>query len=117
MWKRFFVVMIVALLFIPASASADSELDCQKGIATLKSELEKKHPKPVQEQLQKALKNAQKEDVARVAGLLVHPAAGAVEGRGHQRHAEPDHADETEDRRDPDRIGIAEHVEAEHVPE
>ncbi len=62
MWKRFFVVMIVALLFIPASASADSESDCQKGIATLKSELKKKHPKPVQEQLQKALKNAQKED-------------------------------------------------------
>jgi len=62
MWNRFFVVMIVALLFIPASASADSESDCQKGIATLKSELKKKHPRPVQGQLQKALKNAQKED-------------------------------------------------------
>jgi len=62
MWNRFFVVMIVALLFIPASASADKESDCQKGITTLKSELKKKHPRPVQEQLQKALKNAQKED-------------------------------------------------------
>ena len=62
MWNRFVVVMIVALLFIPASASADSESDCQKGIATLKSELKKKHAKPVQDQLQKALKNAQKED-------------------------------------------------------
>jgi hypothetical protein len=61
-WNRVFVAAIVALLFIPASASADSESDCQKGIATLKSELKKKHPKPVQDRLQKALKDAQKED-------------------------------------------------------
>jgi len=62
MWNRFFVVTIVALLFIPARAWAEKESDCQKSIATLKSELKKKHPKPVRDQLQKALKNAQKED-------------------------------------------------------
>jgi len=62
MWNRFCVAAIVALLFIPARAWADKESDCQKGITTLKSELKKKHPRPVQEQLQKALKNAQKED-------------------------------------------------------
>jgi len=56
------IAIVLALLFVPARAWADKESDCQKGIATLKSELKKKHPKPVQEQLQKALKNAQKED-------------------------------------------------------
>jgi len=62
MWKKLFVATTVALLFIPASASADKESDCQNGITTLKSELKKKHPKQVRDQLQKALKNAQKED-------------------------------------------------------
>jgi hypothetical protein len=62
MWNRLFVAATVAILFLPAAALADKESDCQNGIATLKSELKKKHPKPVQAQLQKALKNAQKED-------------------------------------------------------
>ena len=56
------IAIVVALLFIPARAWADSESECEKGIAMLKSELKKKHPKPVQGQLQKALKDAQKED-------------------------------------------------------
>ena len=63
MWNRFFVAAIaIALLFIPARAWADQESDCQKGITMLKSEVKKKHPKPVRDQLQKALKDAQKED-------------------------------------------------------
>jgi hypothetical protein len=55
-------IAIVVALFIPVRAWADQEADCQKGITTLKSEIKKKHPKPVRDQLQKALKNAQKED-------------------------------------------------------
>ena len=62
MWNRFFVVAFVALLFVPVRAWADNEADCQKGIATLKSEVKKKHPRSVRDQLQKALKDAQKED-------------------------------------------------------
>ena len=56
------IAIIVVALFIPARAWADSESDCRKGIAMLKSEVKKKHPKPVRDQLQKALKDAQKED-------------------------------------------------------
>ena len=55
-------IAILLALFIPARAWADKESDCQKGITTLKSELKKKHPKPMRDQLQKALKDAQKED-------------------------------------------------------
>ena len=55
-------IAILLALFVPAQAWADKESDCQNGIATLKSELKKKHPKQVQDQLRKALKNAQKED-------------------------------------------------------
>ncbi len=56
------IAILAALLLLPARAWADSEGDCQKGIAMIKSELKKKHPKQVQDQLQKALKSAQKED-------------------------------------------------------
>jgi hypothetical protein len=51
MWNRVFVAATVAILLLPAAALADKESDCQNGIATLKSELKKKHPKPVQDQL------------------------------------------------------------------
>jgi hypothetical protein len=56
------IAMVLALLFIPVRAWADKESDCHNGIATLQSEVKKKHPKQVRDQLQKALKNAQKED-------------------------------------------------------
>jgi hypothetical protein len=56
------IAILVVALFIPARAWADKESDCQKGITTLKAEVKKKHPKQVRDQLQKALKNAQKED-------------------------------------------------------
>ena len=62
MLNRFAVAALVALLLVPAQAWAGSEADCQKGITMLKSELKKKHPKQVRDQLQQALKNAQKED-------------------------------------------------------
>jgi hypothetical protein len=54
--------IILALLFVSGSAFADKESDCQKGMATLKSELKKKHPQQVRAQLQTALKNAKKEE-------------------------------------------------------
>jgi len=62
MWNRLFVAAIVAFLLVPVRAFADAEQDCEKGIAMLKAELKKKHPKQVRDQLQKALKDAQKED-------------------------------------------------------
>jgi hypothetical protein len=58
MWKRLFIAVIVVLLLIPVRASADAEQDCEKGMAMLKAE----HPKAVRDQLQKVLKDAQKED-------------------------------------------------------
>jgi hypothetical protein len=62
MWKRLFIAVIVVLLLAPVRASADAEQDCEKGMAMLKAELKKKHPKAVRDQLQKVLKDAQKED-------------------------------------------------------
>ena len=56
------IAIILALLFVPGRAFADKESDCQKGMATLKSELKKKHPQQVRAQLQTALKNAKKEE-------------------------------------------------------
>ena len=56
------IAIAIAALFIPAAAWADSASDCQKGMTLLKAELKKKHPKQVRDRLQKALKDAQKED-------------------------------------------------------
>jgi len=55
------IAVTLAVLCISGPALADKESDCQKGVATLKSEVKKKHPQQVRAQLQSALKNAQKE--------------------------------------------------------
>lgn len=52
-----------AVLMSATAAMADPKSDCEKGIATIKAELKKKHPAPVLATLRKALSNAETEEV------------------------------------------------------
>ena len=48
-------VAAAAVIMSATAAVADDKSDCQKGVAMIKAELKKNHPKPVQETLRKAL--------------------------------------------------------------
>ena len=54
-------------------------------------------------------------DLMNIPDRIVNTTAAAVEGRGHQSHAEADHADNTEQRRDTDLAPVVEQVEPEDV--
>jgi hypothetical protein len=59
---RSLLIGATAAVTISATAAiADNESDCQKGVATIKAELKKEHPKPVLETLRKALSDAELE--------------------------------------------------------
>jgi hypothetical protein len=47
-----------AVMMSTTSAMADNKSDCQKGVAMIKAELNKKHPAPVLVTLRKALSDA-----------------------------------------------------------
>jgi hypothetical protein len=53
--------MISATAALADKALADNKSDCQKGVATIKAELRKKHPAPVLVTLRKALSDAETE--------------------------------------------------------
>ena len=50
-----------AVMMSMISAMADNKSDCQKGVAMIKAELNKKHPAPVLVTLRKALSDAELE--------------------------------------------------------
>jgi hypothetical protein len=54
-------LVLVGFVAMPAAALADQKSDCMKGVAMIKTQLKRKHPQPVLDQLQKALEGAQME--------------------------------------------------------
>jgi hypothetical protein len=50
-----------AVMMSATAAKADNKSDCQKGVAMIKAELNKRHPPPVLATLRKALSDAQTE--------------------------------------------------------
>ena len=56
-----FLMAAAAVIMSATAAMADKKFDCQKGVATIKAELKKKHPPPVLAALRKALSDAETE--------------------------------------------------------
>lgn len=52
-----------AVTMSTTAAMADDKSDCENGVAMIKAELKKEHPKPVLETLRKALSDAELEVV------------------------------------------------------
>jgi hypothetical protein len=52
-----------AVMMSATAAMADDKSDCQKGLAMIKAELNKKHPAPVIAALRKALGDAETEEM------------------------------------------------------
>ena len=58
------LTLVLAALAIAAAADpafADAKSDCIRGVAMIKAELKKPHPRPVLDQLKKALSDAENE--------------------------------------------------------
>jgi hypothetical protein len=61
---RSVLLLTAAAAMISATAAmADNKSDCQKGVAMIKAQLNKKHPAPVLATLRKALSDAQTEAI------------------------------------------------------
>jgi hypothetical protein len=56
-----FLLAAAAVMISATPAMADNKSDCQKGVAMIKAQLNKKHPAPVLATLRKALSDAQSE--------------------------------------------------------
>lgn len=55
MLRSALILAAAAAMMSATAAMADDKSDCQKGVAMIKAELKKNHPKPVLETLRKAL--------------------------------------------------------------
>jgi uncharacterized protein YqgV (UPF0045/DUF77 family) len=55
------LVAAAVVMTTVTAAMADNKIDCQKGVAMIKTELRKKHPEPVLTALRKALSDAETE--------------------------------------------------------
>ncbi|HLZ02710.1 MAG TPA: histidine kinase [Bradyrhizobium sp.] len=55
MLRSALILAAAAAMMNATAAMADDKSDCQKGVAMIKAELKKNHPKPVLETLRKAL--------------------------------------------------------------
>jgi hypothetical protein len=62
MLRSVLLAVTPAVLMSATSAMADDKSDCQKGVAMIKAELEKKHPERVLVTLRKALSDAELEE-------------------------------------------------------
>lgn len=61
MLRSILLAAIAAVTMSATAAVADSKSDCEKGVATIKAELKKKHPEPILATLRKALSDAETE--------------------------------------------------------
>lgn len=55
MLRSALLIATAAVMMSTVAAMADDKSDCQNGVAMIKAELKKNHPKPVLETLRKAL--------------------------------------------------------------
>ena len=55
------ILAVLAMVAIPSAVLADQKSDCMKGVAMIKTQLKRKHPQPVMDQLKKALDGAEME--------------------------------------------------------
>ncbi len=62
MLRSMLLAALAVLMMSATAAVADDKSDCQNGLAMIKAELKKNHPKPVLETLRKALSDVELEE-------------------------------------------------------
>src|SRR5215471_21800300 len=79
MRRSVLIAVTAAVMMSPNAAMADNKSDCQKGVAMIKAELNKKHPEPVLVTLRKALSDAETEVIRMLRRTEYRPPGIVVE--------------------------------------